>query len=91
MASNLLKCYGTPETYYWMEQLNIDNVKPWKSSIFDLLAVLLAKWVSVVEFHDRALGIDKVFGQESTLVKWNYQILVLHPVAVGQKVPILDF
>ena len=25
--------------------------------------------VSVVEFHDRALGIGKVFGQESTVVK----------------------
>ena len=30
------------------------------------------RWVSVVEFHDGALGIGKVFGQESTVVKWNY-------------------
>ena len=47
--------------------------------------------ISVVEFHDRALGIGKVFGQESTVVKWNYQILSLHLVVVCQKVQILDF
>ena len=29
------------------------------------------RWVSVVEFHDQALSIGKVFGQESTVVKWN--------------------
>ena len=34
---------------------------------------------------------SKVFGQESTVVKWNYQILSLHLVTVRQKVPILDF
>ena len=28
-----------------------------------------SRWVSVVEFHDGALGIGKVFGQESTVVK----------------------
>ena len=50
-----------------------------------------SRWVSVVEFHDGALGIGKVFGQESTAVKWNYQILSLHLVTVCQKVPILDF
>ena len=44
-----------------------------------------------MEFHDPTLIIGKVFGQESTVVKWNYQILGLHPVAVRQKVPILDF
>ena len=44
-----------------------------------------------MEFHDRALSIGKVFGQESTVVKWNYQILSLHLVTVRQKVPILDF
>ena len=49
------------------------------------------RWISVVEFHDEALGIGKVFGQESTVVKWNYQILSLHLVTDGQKVPILDF
>ena len=49
------------------------------------------RWVSVVEFHDPTLGIGKVFGQESTVVKWNYQILSLHLVTVCQKVPILDF
>ena len=52
---------------------------------------LYNRWVSVVEFHDRALSIGKVFGQESTVVKWNYQILSLHLVTVHQKVPILDF
>ena len=31
------------------------------------------------------------FGQESTVFKWNYQILSLHLVTVRQKVPILDF
>ena len=53
--------------------------------------VLLDRWVWVVEFHDPTLGIGKVFGQESTVVKWNYQILSLHLVTVCQKVPILDF
>ena len=52
---------------------------------------MLDRRVSVVEFHDWALGMGKVFGQESTLVKWNYQILSLHLVKVCQKVPILDF
>ena len=33
--------------------------------------------ISVVEFHDPTLGIGKVFGQESTVVKRNYQILSL--------------
>ena len=51
----------------------------------------LDRWVSVVEFHDPTLGIGKVFGQESTVVKWNYQILSLYLVTVCQKVPILDF
>ena len=49
------------------------------------------RWVSVVGFHDPTLGIGKVFGQESTVVKWNCQILSLHLVTVCQKVPILDF
>ena len=34
---------------------------------------------------------SKVFGQKSTVVKWNYQILCRHPLTVRQKVPILDF
>ena len=50
-----------------------------------------SRWVSVVEFHDPTLGIGKVFGQESIVVKWNYKILSLHLVTVCQKVPILDF
>ena len=49
------------------------------------------RWVSVVEFHHPALSIGKGFGQESTVVKWNYQILSLHLVTVCLKVPILDF
>ena len=53
--------------------------------------ILKIRWVSVVEFDDQALSIGKVFGQESTVVKWNYQILSLHLVTVCQKVPILDF
>ena len=47
------------------------------------------RWVSVVEFHDGALGIGKVFGQESTVVKWNYQILGLHQVTVRQKLGVI--
>ena len=47
------------------------------------------RWVSVVEFHDPTLIIGKVFGQESTVVKWNYQILGLHPVAVRQKLGVI--
>ena len=34
-------------------------------------------------------GIGKVFGQESTEVKWNYQILGLHPVTVHQKLGVI--
>ena len=32
---------------------------------------------------------SKVFGQESTLVKWNYQILGPHPVKVRQKLGVI--
>ena len=45
--------------------------------------------VSVVEFYDPTLGIGKVFGQESTVVKWNYQILGLHQVTVCQKLGVI--
>ena len=63
-----------------------------KFSVSAQLEILFkTRWVSVVEFHDQALSIGKVFGQESTVVKWNYQILSLHLVTVRQKVPILDF
>ena len=55
------------------------------------LAEFSRRWVSVVEFHHPALSIGKGFGQESTVVKWNYQILSLHLVTVCQKVPIFDF
>ena len=47
------------------------------------------RWVSVVEFHDRALCIGKVFGQELTVVEWNYQILGLHQVTVHQKLGVI--
>ena len=43
------------------------------------------RWVSVMEFHDPTLGIGKVLGQESTVVKRNYQIFGLHPVKFRQK------
>ena len=42
-----------------------------------------------MEFHDWALGIGKVFDQESTVVKWNYQILGLHQVTVHQKLGVI--
>ena len=48
-----------------------------------------SRWVSVVEFYDQALSIGKVFGQESTVVKWNYQILGLHQVTVRQKLGVI--
>ena len=54
-----------------------------------LIIVVLSRWVSVVEFHDWALGIGKVFGQESTVVKWNYQILGLHQVTDRQKLGVI--
>ena len=49
----------------------------------------IIRWVSVVEFHDPTIGIGKVFGQESTVVKWNYQILGLHQVTVRQKLGVI--
>ena len=65
----------------------MDGPYVWRFQIWELLS----RWVSVVEFHDPTLIIGKIFGQESTVVKRNYQILGLHPVAVRQKVLILDF
>ena len=59
--------------------INIDN-------IIDRCRI---RRVSVVEFHDPTLIIGKIFGQESTVVKWNYQILGLHPVAVRQKLGVI--
>ena len=53
------------------------------------LIALLSRWVSVVEFHDPTFSIGKVFGQESTVVKWNYQILGLHQVTVCQKLGVI--
>ena len=47
------------------------------------------RWVSVVELHDGALSIGKVFGQESTVVKWNYQTLGLHQVTVRHKLGVI--
>ena len=63
-----------------------ETIEGWKQ--FKGGNYLRNRWV---EFHDWALGIGKVFGQESTVVKWNYQILSLHLATVCQKVPILDF
>ena len=51
--------------------------------------LVTVRWVSVVEFHDPALSIGKGFGQESTVVKWNYQILGLHLVMVRQKLGVI--
>ena len=53
------------------------------------IQVLCIGWVSVVEFHDGALGIGKVFGQDSTVIKWNYQILGLYQVTVRQKLGVI--
>ena len=39
--------------------------------------------------HDRALCIGKVFGQELTVVEWNYQILGLNQVTVHQKLGVI--
>ena len=69
--------------------LSIGNKKSY--SEISIKLSLANRWVSVVEFNDWALGIGKFFGQESTVVKWNHQILNLHLVTVCQKVPILDF
>ena len=55
-------------------------------SMWDTLHV---RWISVGEFHDWALWIGKVFGQELTVVKWNYQILGLHQVMVHQKLGVI--
>ena len=74
--------------WYWIMRLPLTalhNLKrqdslQWAAdqTIFDdAFASLNIRWVSVVEFHDRALSIGKVFGQESPVVKWNYQILGL--------------
>ena len=57
--------------------------------ITNCLILMYIRWVSVVEFHDPTLGISKVFGQESTVVKWNYQILGLHQVMVCQKLGVI--
>ena len=51
--------------------------------------MMSTRWVSVSEFHDGALGIGKVFGQESTVIKWNYQILGLLQVTVHQKLGVI--
>ena len=56
---------------------------------YSVMLEVYIRWVSVVEFHDPTLGIGKVFGQESTVVKWNYQILGLHQVTVHQKLGVI--
>ena len=57
--------------------------------VYHWILRLNIRWVSVVEFHDWVLGIGKVFGQESTVVEWNYQILGLHQVTVHQKLGVI--
>jgi len=42
-----------------------------------------------MEFHDPTLGIGKVFDQESTVIKQNYQILGLHQVMVRQELGVI--
>ena len=66
--------------------LFIIKIKDWLIKIHTKLS---SRWVSVLEFHDPTLGIGKVFGQESTVVKWNYQILGLNQVTVCQKLSII--
>ena len=45
----------------------------------------------VVEFSREGYKIRKVFGQKSTVVKWNYQIWRIGVVVSCQKVPNLSF
>ena len=69
---------------FWRHRFDQNSNKKGSSKSF-----LDARWVSVVEFHDPTLIIGKIFVQESTVVKWNYQILGLHPVAVRQKLGVI--
>ena len=66
----------------WIIELWADSSEMWPNpqKCGRFLRHVADRWVSVVEFHDRALCIGNVFGQESTVVKWNYQILGLHQV-----------
>ena len=47
----------------------IDKTSEYTFVCFFMHNTIEVRWVLVVEFHDWALGIDKVFGQESTVVK----------------------
>ena len=58
-------------------------------NVVSVFRTLPTRWVSVVEFHDPTLGKGKVFCQEWTVVKWNYQILGLHQVTVCQKLDVI--
>ena len=91
--SKLVFFYCLLIKYLWRNQQDIKpKVQCWAvMSLPCKCEQVCNRWVSVVEFHDPSLGIGKVFGQDSTVVKWNYQILSLHLVTVCQKVPILDF
>ena len=62
----------------------------WQKVISSKMAAtyVWTRWVSVVKFHDPTLIIGKVFGQESTVVKWNYQIFGLQ-VTVCQKLGVI--
>ena len=61
----------------------------WCYKVYLSESPFLIRWVSIVEFHDPTLGIGKVFGQISTVIKWNYQILGPHQVTVRQKLGII--
>ena len=90
------KYWLTSEKHHQINYLKSDRkrmllLNNWYKTVSGHFFAICIRWVSVVEFHDWALSIGKVFGQESTVFKWNYQILSLHLVTVCQKVPILDF
>ncbi len=86
---------STPNLKFLVTAKSIFFCLPHQSQFSDFSHLWLywvsVRWVSVVEFLGGALCTGKVFGQESTVVKWNYQILSLHLVTVCLKVPILGF
>ena len=80
-----MKNVGAHISMFW-NQFHIWNQFVWTTTGYDIHGT---RWVSVVEFHDRALSIGQVFGQELSVVKWNYQILSLHLVIVRQKLGVI--
>ena len=49
--------------------LEFTHLRMRKAMMTQVRKYIHIRWVSVVEFHDPTLGIGKVFGQESTVVK----------------------